>query len=90
MDVNEGDREELLMPLSNESELSITAGKPSALELFMAVLFGSLIFLIIKNLTTLVQHHCQFLFFLSTIPNHYNKQYKLLEILIKPFKPINL
>jgi len=51
MDVNDGDREELLMPLSNESELSITAGKPSALELFMAVLFESLFFLIINNLT---------------------------------------
>lgn len=35
MDVNDGDREKLLMPLSNESELSITAGKPSVLELFM-------------------------------------------------------
>jgi len=50
MDVNDGDREELLMPLSNESELSITAGKPSALELFIAVLFESLFF-ITNNLT---------------------------------------
>jgi len=50
MDVNDGDREELLMPLSNESELSITAGKPSALELFMTVLFESLFFLLINNL----------------------------------------
>jgi len=35
IDVNDGEREKLLMPLSNESELSITAGKPSALELFI-------------------------------------------------------
>jgi len=48
MDVNDGDREELLMPLSNESELSITADKPSAFELFMAVLFEPLFFIIYK------------------------------------------
>lgn len=35
IDVNEGDREKLLMPLSNESELSITEDKPSAPELLM-------------------------------------------------------
>jgi len=46
MDVKDGDREELLMPLSNESELSITAAKPSALELFMSILFESLFFFI--------------------------------------------
>lgn len=48
MDVNDGDREKLLMPLSNESELSITAGKPSALELFMTVIFDSNHFLFKK------------------------------------------
>lgn len=35
IDVNEGDREKLLMPLSNESELSITEDKPSAPELLI-------------------------------------------------------
>lgn len=39
MDVNDGDREKLLMPLSNESELSITADKPSILELFIILIF---------------------------------------------------
>lgn len=38
MDVNDGDREKLLMPLSNESELSITADKPSTLELFIIII----------------------------------------------------
>lgn len=51
MDVSDGDREELLMPLSNESELSITTGKPSALGLFITVLFESLLFLLINNFT---------------------------------------
>lgn len=38
MDVNDGDREKLLIPLSIESELSKTADKPSAPELFIIVL----------------------------------------------------
>jgi len=38
MDVNDGEREKLLMPLSNEFELSITAGKPSALGLFIIIM----------------------------------------------------
>jgi len=36
IDVNDGDREKLLMPLSNESELSMAADNPSAL--FMIIL----------------------------------------------------
>lgn len=46
MDVNDGDREKLLMPLSNESELSMTAGKPSVPELFIVKLLHLIVLLI--------------------------------------------
>jgi hypothetical protein len=39
MDVNDGDLEKLLMPLSNESELSITEDSPSAPELFIIAMW---------------------------------------------------
>lgn len=39
IDVIDGDREKLLIPLSNESELSITADNPSGTELVMVLNF---------------------------------------------------